>query len=100
EADELKYDENFLLSQKEFSEAIEKYTKAIQLVLTNPVYYSNQSAAQSQLGAHDKAIKEAMKALEVDLGFIKAHSRLGHGYFCPGKYEKVLEVFLTCLLIN
>ncbi|KAI8445388.1 small glutamine-rich tetratricopeptide repeat-containing protein A [Phakopsora pachyrhizi] len=93
EADALKSDGNLLLSQKKFSEAIEKYTKAIQLDPTNPVYYSNRAAAQSQLGAHDEAIEDALKALEVDPGFIKAYSRLGHGYFCSGKYEKAVEAY-------
>jgi small glutamine-rich tetratricopeptide repeat-containing protein alpha len=82
-----------LVSQRDFSAAIAKYTEAIQLDPTNPVYYSNRAAAQSQLGAHDEAIEDALKALEVDPTFAKAYSRLGHGYFSSCQYEKAVEAY-------
>ncbi|PLW48330.1 hypothetical protein PCANC_00611 [Puccinia coronata f. sp. avenae] len=93
EAESLKAAGNQLVSQRQFSAAIEKYTEAIQLDPTNPVYYSNRAAAQSQLGAHNEAIDDALKALEVDPGFAKAYSRLGHGYFSSGQYEKAVEAY-------
>ncbi|KAA1083615.1 hypothetical protein PGT21_001495 [Puccinia graminis f. sp. tritici] len=93
EAESLKAAGNQLVSQRDFSAAIAKYTEAIQLDPTNPVYYSNRAAAQSQLGAHDEAIEDALKALEVDPTFAKAYSRLGHGYFSSCQYEKAVEAY-------
>lgn len=93
EAESLKAAGNQLVSQRDFKAAIEKYTAAIQLDPTNPVYYSNRAAAHSQLGAHDDAIEDALKALEVDPTFAKAYSRLGHGYFSSCQYEKAVEAY-------
>ncbi|MBW0467641.1 hypothetical protein O181_007356 [Austropuccinia psidii MF-1] len=93
EADTLKAAGNLLLSQREYSAAIDKYTQATKLDPTNPVYYSNRAAAHSQLGAHEEAVEDALKALEVDPGFVKAYSRLGHGYFSSGQYEKAVEAY-------
>ncbi|KAA1123414.1 hypothetical protein PGTUg99_021423 [Puccinia graminis f. sp. tritici] len=89
EAESLKAAGNQLVSQRDFSAAIAKYTEAIQLDPTNPVYYSNRA----QLGAHDEAIEDALKALEVDPTFAKAYSRLGHGYFSSCQYEKAVEAY-------
>ncbi|KAH9817960.1 small glutamine-rich tetratricopeptide repeat-containing protein A [Melampsora americana] len=93
QADELKTAGNVLLSKKDFEGALKKYTEAISLDPTNPVYYSNRAAAHSQLGANDEAIEDALKALEVDPGFVKAYSRLGHGYFSSCQYEKAVEAY-------
>ncbi|KAI0080039.1 hypothetical protein K474DRAFT_1582858, partial [Panus rudis PR-1116 ss-1] len=56
---------NSLMSSKQYDEAIENYTKAIELDPTNAVYYSNRAAAYSSKGSHDEAVLDAEKAIEV-----------------------------------
>ena len=65
------------MASKKYSEAIEKYTEAIQLNPKNPVYYSNRAAAYSQAGDHESAIEDAEKAKTIDPKFAKAYSRAG-----------------------
>jgi len=76
-ADKLKQKGNTLMSGKNYDEAIETYTKAIELDPTNPVYYSNRAAAHSSKGDHLSATGDAEKAIEVDPSYVKAYHRLG-----------------------
>lgn len=76
-AEKLKTAGNQLMARKAYSEAIAKYTAAIDLDPTSPVFYSNRAAAYSQVGNHGEAINDARKAAEVDPTFSKAYSRLG-----------------------
>ena len=76
-ADKLKQKGNTLMSGKNYDEAIETYTKAIDLDPTNPVYYSNRAAAHSSKGDHLSATGDAEKAIEVDPSYVKAYHRLG-----------------------
>lgn len=77
-ADALKGEGNSHMSARRYKEAIESYTKAINLDSMNPVYYSNRAAAYSSAEEHDNAIDDAKKAAEIDPSFVKAYSRLGY----------------------
>ena len=76
-ADKLKQKGNTLMSGKNYDEAIDTYTKAIDLDPTNPVYYSNRAAAYSSKGDHLSAVGDAGKAIKVDPSYVKAYHRLG-----------------------
>ncbi|KAJ1800830.1 Small glutamine-rich tetratricopeptide repeat-containing protein 2 [Coemansia sp. RSA 2399] len=98
-ADEFKAEGNKLIMSKDFTGAIAAYTKAIELVHDNAVYFGNRSAAHSQNSDHEMAVADAKKALEVDASYSKGYSRLGHAYFGMGEfaeaaaaYEKGLEL--------
>lgn len=65
------------MSSKQFDEAIDSYTKAIELDSTSPVYYSNRAAAYSSKSDHLSAVSDAEKAIEVNPSFVKAYHRLG-----------------------
>lgn len=54
-------------------------------------YYS--AAAYSQMGDHQNAIKDSLKAAEVDPKYSKAYSRLGHAYFSVGKYKEAVTAY-------
>ena len=99
-ADELKTAGNKAMSSKDFSTAIASYTSAIALDPTSPVYFSNRSAAYSQVGQHDSAVSDARAALELDPKFGKAYSRMGHALFSLGKYEEAVEAYTKGLEID
>lgn len=72
---------NAQMSAKKYDEAIDSYSKAIELDPSTPVYYSNRAAAYSSKGdnlSHMSAVADAEKAIEVDPSFVKAYHRLGY----------------------
>jgi len=66
-AEGLKQKGNSFLSEEDYDEAVESYTKAIELNPTNPVYYSNRATAHSHNGNHSLAIDDAEKAIELSI---------------------------------
>lgn len=62
---------NFLIIEKKYTEAIEFYTKAIDLAPTVASYYGNRSIAYLRTEAFGYALQDASKSLEVDKNYIK-----------------------------
>ena len=62
---------NSLFIGKKYSEAIEFYTKAIDLAPMVASYYGNRSIAYLQTEAFGYALQDASKSLEVDKNYIK-----------------------------
>ncbi|KAG3117251.1 hypothetical protein PI124_g1944 [Phytophthora idaei] len=78
QAEAFKADGNKLLADKQFSNAVEMYTRAIELDPENAVYYSNRSAAYLAMGdARGKALKDAEKCIELKPDWWKGYSRKG-----------------------
>lgn len=93
QADALKAEGNKAMAQRNFNEAIEKYTQAIELDPSNVVYLSNRAAAYSSLGQHDKAISDAEKAIEIDNSFAKAYSRLGLAKYALNDAQGAMQAY-------
>lgn len=68
---------NAALQAKNYSEAIENYTKAINLEGSNVIYYSNRSAAYLSAGDAQNALEDAKACLGLDPNFSKGYSRKG-----------------------
>ncbi|KAJ1643308.1 Small glutamine-rich tetratricopeptide repeat-containing protein 2 [Coemansia erecta] len=92
-AEELKAEGNALVAKKEYVAAIDAYTKAIELVKDNAVYYGNRAAAYSQNGDHAEAVDDAKKALEIDPSYVRGYSRLGRAYFGLGEFKLAAEAY-------
>lgn len=93
ESDKLKSEGNALMAQKEYTAAIEKYTKALEIAPGNPIYLSNRAAAYSAFGQPEKAAADAELATTVDPKFSKAWSRLGLARFDMGDYKAAKEAY-------
>ncbi|KAJ8703042.1 Small glutamine-rich tetratricopeptide repeat-containing protein 2 [Pleurotus ostreatus] len=93
QAEKFKQEGNSLMSSKKYDEAIDLYTKAVNLDPTNPVYYSNRAAAHSSKGDHLSAVGDAEKAIEVDPKFTKAYHRLGHAQYSLADYKAAASAF-------
>ncbi|KAE9033958.1 hypothetical protein PR001_g9935 [Phytophthora rubi] len=78
QAEGFKAEGNRLLAAQQFQEAVEMYTRALELDPDNAVYYSNRSAAYLAMGdARGKALKDAEKCIELKPDWWKGYSRKG-----------------------
>ncbi|XP_047508537.1 small glutamine-rich tetratricopeptide repeat-containing protein alpha-like [Pieris napi] len=77
EAEKLKNEGNELMKTENFREAMEKYSKAIEIDPRNSVYFCNRAAAHFKLGEHEGAVADCMAALALQPNYGKAHGRLG-----------------------
>lgn len=84
QAESYKAQGNRCVAQQKFQDAIDLYTKAIEIVPTNAIYYSNRSAAYSSLREPENAAEDARKAIELDPAYAKAYSRLGLALYSLG----------------
>ncbi|KAL2004232.1 hypothetical protein VTN02DRAFT_5375 [Thermoascus thermophilus] len=93
ESDRLKSEGNAAMARKEYSTAIDLYTKALEIAPKNPIYLSNRAAAYSASGQHAKAAADAELALSVDPKYSKAWSRLGLARFDMGDAKGAAEAY-------
>lgn len=78
QAEGFKAEGNRRLAEKDFTQAVEMYTRAIELDPDNAVYYSNRSAAFLAMGdARGKALRDAEKCIELRPDWWKGYSRKG-----------------------
>ncbi|KAG5519496.1 hypothetical protein PMAC_002124 [Pneumocystis sp. 'macacae'] len=99
-AEDLKTQGNNAMSRKDYSHAIHCYTEALKFFPHDVIYLSNRAAAYSQSGDNHSAIKDAKLALEIDPGYGKAYSRLGHAYYALGNYKEALEIYEKGLKVD
>jgi small glutamine-rich tetratricopeptide repeat-containing protein alpha len=85
-AEKHKQEGNARMTGKQYDEAIDAYTKAIERDPSNPVYFSNRAAAHSSKSDHLSAVADAEQAIELDPKFVRGYSRLGHAHYCIGDY--------------
>jgi len=76
-ADELKALGNKAIAEKNFDEAIDKFTQAIGLKPTDHILYSNRSAAYASKKDYENALKDAEKVTEIKPDWPKGWGRLG-----------------------
>lgn len=78
QAEGFKADGNRLLAAKQYTEAVEMYSRALELDPDNAVYFSNRSAAYLAMGdARGKALRDAEKCIELKPEWWKGYSRKG-----------------------
>ncbi|KAI1327079.1 hypothetical protein F5Y16DRAFT_372553 [Xylariaceae sp. FL0255] len=76
-ADELKTLGNNAMGAKNFDEAIDAFTKAIELTPTNHLLYSNRSAAYASKKDWANALKDAEKTIEIKPDWPRGWGRKG-----------------------
>lgn len=77
EAIKLKDEGNSYLKEHRYDDAINSYTKAIELDSTNAVFYSNRAQVHIKLENYGSAIADCNEALKVDPNMMKAYYRRG-----------------------
>ncbi|KAJ9522034.1 hypothetical protein QJQ45_005077 [Haematococcus lacustris] len=84
---------NALFKEKHFAQAIDRYTKAIELHPNSAIYYANRAFASSKLENYGSAIADATAALELDPTY--AYYRRGDANFAMGKFKLALKDLRT-----
>ncbi|KAF3211476.1 hypothetical protein TWF106_010198 [Orbilia oligospora] len=95
EAVALKDKGNAAFAKKDWNEAIDLYSKAIELDATVPAYFSNRAQAYIKTEAYGYAISDATKAIELDPGFVKAYYRRALANTAILKPKEALKDFRT-----
>jgi small glutamine-rich tetratricopeptide repeat-containing protein alpha len=93
EAEKLKGLGNAAMAKKEYNEAIEHYTQALNKVPLDPIYLSNRAAAYSAIQKHKEACADAELAVAADPKYTKAWSRLGLAKFALGDAKGAMEAY-------
>lgn len=79
-AEEIKLEGNAHLKAGRYNDALDCYTKCIELDGSNAVYYSNRAAAKMHLSQFSSAVDDCKIAISIDRQFIRAHERLATAY--------------------
>ena len=71
-----------MMRTEKFVDALEMYSKAIELDGGNPVFYCNRAAAHSKMNNHHLAIEDCQRAIDMDPSYSKAYGRMGLAHRC------------------
>ncbi len=88
---------NILGATKKYEEAIDAFTKAIELNPQDAFAYSQRGFYHNRLGNYNQATKDYNKAIEIDPKNIFAYDCRGFNYFELGRYELAIGDFKECL---
>ncbi|KAH0744106.1 hypothetical protein KY290_032099 [Solanum tuberosum] len=92
-AEELKQLANEAFKGHKYSQAIDLYTRAIELNGENAVYYANRAFAHTKLEEYGSAIQDGTRAIEIDPRYSKGYYRRGAAYLAMGKFKDALKDF-------
>jgi tetratricopeptide (TPR) repeat protein len=100
EAEKFKSKGNSFMAQREYTNALDAYTQAIQCSPNGPqshVYYSNRAASLCYLERYPEAVADSEKSLELSPTYGKAHARLGLSRFFLQDYAGAVAAYTAAL---
>ncbi|CAH2351189.1 heat shock protein Sti1p [[Candida] railenensis] len=100
-ADEFKAQGNQYFAAKDFTKAIEYFTKAIEASPTpNHVLYSNRSGSHASLKNFGKALEDAEECVKINSSWAKGYNRVGAAQYGLGNYEDAKKAYTTALELD
>ena len=84
---------NECVKSKDYAEAIECYTKSLELNPNESFTFANRAMAHLKMKAYQKAIDDSETAIKLKPGYLKAHHRRGKGMLALNKYEEAIKDF-------
>ncbi|KFU87033.1 DnaJ subfamily C member 7, partial [Chaetura pelagica] len=91
EAESFKEQGNAYYAKKDYNEAYNYYTKAIDTCPNNASYYGNRAATLMMLGRFREALGDAQQSVRLDDSFVRGHLREGKCHLSLGN-AMVLEL--------
>ncbi|XP_036612997.1 dnaJ homolog subfamily C member 7 [Trichosurus vulpecula] len=99
EAESFKEQGNAYYAKKDYNEAYNYYTKAIDMCPKNASYYGNRAATLMMLGRFREALGDAQQSVRLDDSFVRGHLREGKCHLSLGNamaacrcFQKALEL--------
>ena len=83
------------VAARNYPEAIQLYTKAIELRPSDHVLYSNRSMCHLSMGNNEKALEDANQSLYYDITYAKGYYRKGAALFAMGDLKLAFDAFLS-----
>ena len=84
---------NALVKEKKYKDALDCYSKAIEIDPNDPILYSNRSAMHLNLAQFDDSLKDAEKAISLKPDYAKAYLRKGKALEGQEKFKEALEAY-------
>ncbi len=84
----------------QYSEAIEKFTKAIRLDPDDPEKYHLRGRAYLDRGDYDHAIQDLTNAISRDFKFADTYFLRGHAYLKKNKHEDAIKDFANAIRLQ
>jgi len=100
QANEAKDKGNKFFSQGKFQDAIQWYTKAIQLDPNDSAFYSNRAAAFMSANKADDALKDADSCIRLKPDWVKGHYRKGLALMALHRFEEASRALKTGLELD
>ena len=97
EAADLKHNGCKLLKDDHYEEAVEKFTRGLELTPTDHTLYSFRSDAYLKLKQPRKALKDARKSYKIEPSCGYSHFRLGAAFAALGRLDDAITSYQTCL---
>jgi stress-induced-phosphoprotein 1 len=99
-ADELKNLGNASFTHKNYDDAIEHFTGAIEMDPSNHVLFSNRSAAYAMKKQFSKALDDATRCVALGPKFVKGYSRKGFALMKMGNYQAAIDTYTQGLYLD
>ena len=84
---------NKFVQERQYAEALNCYSKAIELDANDPILYSNRSAMYYNLNYFDNAISDAEMAINLRPTYAKAYLRKGNALEGLKRYKEALDTY-------
>ena len=92
-AEDARYSGNEYMRSKEYDEAVNAYTRSINLNPSEAATYCNRAMAYLRMKNFARCIEDADKTLDMEPDYVKAYHRRGKAYLATNKYELAIRDF-------
>mmetsp|Transcript_8207 Transcript_8207/g.11363 ORF Transcript_8207/g.11363 Transcript_8207/m.11363 type:complete len:147 (-) Transcript_8207:2716-3156(-) len=92
-AEDARYRGNEYMKAKEFDEAINSYTRSIELNVNEPATYCNRAMAYLKVKNYARCIEDSDKTISIQPDYVKAYHRRGKAYLATNKFELAIRDF-------
>ena len=100
EAESFKEQGNAYYAKKDYNEAYNYYTKAIDMCPNNASYYGNRAATLMMLGRFREALGDAQQSVRLDDSFVRGHLREGKCHLSLGNAMAACRSFQRALELD